>query len=52
MNIKTSYIDPPIPYRHWDWVACIDGQEEDGINGYGRTEAEAIQDLKNQLNEG
>lgn len=52
MNIKTSYICPPIPSRHWDWVAHIDGEEEYGIHGFGRTEAEAIEDLKYELNEG
>lgn len=33
-----------------DWCAYYDGHEEEGNYGYGRTEAEAIEDLK-QRNE-
>jgi len=46
MKIKTSYIFPPIPYRHLDWLAYYEGQEEDGPRGWGKSEEEAIEDLK------
>jgi len=49
MDIKTDFVFPPIPVRDHDWCAYIDGQEEDGPYGWGRTEAEAIRDLKEQL---
>lgn len=44
-RILTSHVRPPIPVRHFDWSAHYDGQEE-GLYGWGRTEAEAIADLK------
>lgn len=45
--IKTEYIFPSIPIRWKDWLAYYDGQEE-GPQGWGRTEQEAIKDLKEQ----
>ena len=45
MNIKTEYVNPPIPDRRWDWRAWIEG-EEDGLEGWGRSEEAAILDLK------
>lgn len=42
--VVTSYIYPPIPWRDNDWLACFDGDEE-GPQGWGRTEADAIEDL-------
>ena len=45
-TIVTSHPYPPIPLRSMDWQACFDGEEEDGPYGYGATEAEAIEDLK------
>jgi hypothetical protein len=49
--IRTNYDWPPIPTKVFDWSAWIDGREEDGPCGHGATEAEAIADLKEQLNE-
>lgn len=43
--IVTSHVYPPIPIRDFDWCAYFDGEEERGHYGYGRTEAEAKQDL-------
>ena len=43
--IITSNLNPPIPIRDFDWCAYFDGEEELGHYGYGRTEAEARQDL-------
>lgn len=52
MNIRTYYAPPPIPYRQFDWQAVdYDTLDEDSIVGFGRTEAEAIADLKEQMEE-
>lgn len=48
-KIKTTYVNPPVPSRSFDWVAFIDGREEDGPHGWGKTEQEAIADLKDLL---
>ncbi len=45
-DIITEYVHPPIPCRHYDWQAWVDGREEDGPKGWGRTEQEAVNDLK------
>jgi hypothetical protein len=33
------------PFRHHDWCAYLEGREERGPYGWGRTEAEAVNDL-------
>jgi hypothetical protein len=43
--VVTSHIYPPIPIRDNDWLACFDGDEEDGPQGWGSTEQKAIDDL-------
>ena len=48
-QIKTQFIYPPIPYRNFDWCATTDNYEAGDPVGYGRTEAEAIADLKELL---
>lgn len=50
MNIRTVYDPPPIPIRDFDWRA-IDADTYDYTEpvGWGRTEAEAIADLLEQL---
>jgi hypothetical protein len=45
MKIITSYINPPIPVRHFDWQAVFDDYDGDGKVGNGATEQEAIDDL-------
>lgn len=50
MKIVTVFYQPPIPLRQFDWVAYQDGEEESGVYGYGRTEREAIEALKDILN--
>jgi hypothetical protein len=47
----TTYVHPPIPIRTSDWCACVEGDEEDGPYGWGATEGEAIEDLKEKLAE-
>ena len=53
MKIITRYVYPPIPVRQFDWSAVTDdydGAEDSHCPiGYGATEAEAIADLKQQL---
>jgi hypothetical protein len=44
-RIVTNYWAKPIPDRRFDWSAMEDGGDEH-MCGYGRTEAEAIDDLK------
>ena len=51
MEIKTSYIYPPIPSRDFDWCAYIDGREESGLQGYGRTAEAAIAELMERIEE-
>lgn len=50
--IRTTFVNPPIPIRTSDWCACVEGHEEDGPYGWGRTEAEAIADLEEKLEDG
>lgn len=45
-KIVTENIYPPIPIRTMDWCAYYDGDEESGPRGWGATEAEAINELK------
>lgn len=46
--LKTIHVHPPIPTRSHDWCAHRDGAEESGPFGWGKTEAEAVQDLLEQ----
>lgn len=43
--IITRFISPPIGTRDHDWVAYRDGDEEEGLQGFGATEAAAKQEL-------
>lgn len=45
-KIITENVCPPISYRGNDWIAHYDGEEEEGHRGWGKTEQEAIDDLK------
>ena len=50
MKIKTSYDPPPIPtWRKFAWSAIEDGYEPNDPIGFGATEQEAIDDLKEQI---
>lgn len=42
-KITTNHVFPPIPMRQFDWAAYRDPE---GRVGWGRTEAEAIAELK------
>ena len=45
-KLITRHVFPPIPDRRWDWCAFLDGEEDTPFNGWGHTEAEAIEDLR------
>lgn len=50
-KIITSFQNPPIPCREYDWCAYLDGDiDVDGAAnlGNGKTELEAIEDLMAQ----
>lgn len=60
VKIVATEIRPPIPARNFDWQAYVDGSidvcgdpecrcRENAVVGYGATEAEAIADLREQL---
>jgi hypothetical protein len=49
MNIKTSFVYPPIPVRDFDWQAYEPGYEPGDALGHGATEEQAIADLLAQL---
>ena len=44
--IKTTFIYPPIPSRKYDWEASREDWDLDDPIGYGETEQQAINDLK------
>jgi hypothetical protein len=50
--IHTSHDTPPVPDRRFDWSAIhedYDGASHFAATGYGKTEAEAIADLLDLL---
>jgi hypothetical protein len=49
LNIKTSYVFPPIPTRAFDWSAVTDDYEPGCPIGVGPTEQAAIDDLLEQI---
>jgi len=50
-KIRTTHEYPPIPIRDYDWSAIRDSYDEGDLIGYGRTEQDAINDLKRQEDE-
>jgi hypothetical protein len=52
-KIVTAYWAKPVPSNQFDWSAWFDGDEpnDDGqmMIGYGATELDAIDDLKDQM---
>lgn len=52
MKIMTSFDNPPIPIRDFDWSAVTDNYDGTGSPiGHGKTESEAVESLKAQLAE-
>lgn len=49
-DVLTDFIYPPIPIRSNDWCACFDPEVQP--YGYGSTEQEAIEDLRQLFNSG
>lgn len=54
-KVVTANIFPPIPDRRFDWCAYRDGDEPNDngsmMQGWGRTEQEAIDDLLRLMEE-
>lgn len=53
-KIRTDHVYPPIPARDMDWQAIRDDDEPDDngnmrFHGHGATEADAIKDLIEQM---
>jgi hypothetical protein len=51
LKIRTSFDNPPIPLRDFDWSAVTDNYDGGDPIGRGRTEFMAIFDLLKQLDE-
>ena len=51
MTIVTRYWDPPNTARYADWTAVTNNYEPGDPIGYGRTEAEATEHLRELLEE-
>jgi hypothetical protein len=48
--IVTEWVDPPIPTTMYDWMAYVEGEQDDNSpTGRGPTETEALRDLCEQL---
>lgn len=43
--IHTEHIYPPIPLRHFDWMAWRGDYEPGVTTGYGATREQAVQEL-------
>ena len=48
-KVITTFVDPPIPLRDFDWQAYEPGYEPGDALGHGATEQAAIDDLLDQL---
>jgi hypothetical protein len=51
IKIETKCDPKPMPIRAFDWQATEEDYEPGLPIGYGATEAEAIEDLRRQLDE-
>lgn len=49
LKIVTDYSPPPIPTKAYDWSAVLDDYEPGAPIGWGATQAAAIRDLIDQL---
>ncbi len=50
-KVVTHYDPKPIPLRHCDWSAVLDGYEPGDPIGWGATEEQARADLAEQIEE-
>jgi hypothetical protein len=50
-TVRTSFWLKPIPIRFYDWEAVLDNYEAGHPIGFGATEADAIADLNEQIEE-
>ncbi len=52
-KIITTHVFPPIPIRSFDWSAHYAGEEDEHMDmGWGRTEEDAVEDLKENFPRG
>lgn len=49
LKILVSHENPPIPTKDCDYLAWVEGTEENGPTGYGSTSVIAIEDLLSSL---
>lgn len=49
MNVRTEFINPPIPIRDYDWSATFQSYEPGDFIGYGATVGIAVQNLYEQV---
>lgn len=50
-KIITTFINPPIPSRNYDWCAYYEADEESGNYGWGATKPEAIENFLEIMSE-
>jgi hypothetical protein len=50
-TIRVIFKHPPIPIRHFDWLAYVDGQEESGLHGTAEEPLQAVRNLLDQIEE-
>jgi hypothetical protein len=51
LGLVTVYDPKPIPPRQFDWSCTKDGYEPGDLIGYGKTEAEAVQEYIDLMEE-
>ena len=45
----TTFVNPPIPVRDYDWPACSEDYEPGDPIGWGETEAQALGELAMEM---
>lgn len=51
ITIRLEKYPTPIPARGWDWMAYLAGDMAEPFYGFGSTEEEAIEDLREQIDD-
>lgn len=49
IDMKTTFLNPPIPIRCFDWTCVADDYEPGDPQGFGATEEDAINDYLEQM---
>lgn len=47
--MKTTFLNPPIPIRCFDWSCVSDDYEPGDVQGFGATEQDAINNYLEQV---